>query len=342
MVQSTDGIVARDLHRRGVVRVADTAAPVDEYHARFRTGRVDHFGDCFARDCIRRAVTERQHSFAAQRSQDDRLALPRCRRGPECVRESAGANQRGVTHASEKFAGHAAGRGRSRDSAAHVDGDRAYRAVAVSHRGARGGFRLEHAGLLLSRAPSLARSLGNHFLGPHEPDTDFAREAFRSRRRHQDVRRMLHHGARQHDWISHAADHCDRAGRHGVIGSIGVIGTMRAFASRGGLRFGWSGNRLGEHHRRIHLDVALGVQQRAVAGVEKRMILERDHCGDDGFERAAVGAEDSRAEAHRRHHRAAALRTLGARARIAGAAMRDERGMIARARHLKARGGGPR
>ena len=126
------------------------------------------------------------------------------------MRESAGANQRGIADASKEFAGHAAGRGRSRDPAVHIDGDRADR--AVSHRGARGALGLEHPALLLSRAPSFACALGNHFLGPHEPDAGLAREAFRAGARHQDVRRMFHHGAREHDWVSHAADRGNRAG----------------------------------------------------------------------------------------------------------------------------------
>ena len=87
---------------------------------------------------------------------------------------------------------------------------------------ARAAASVEHPGLLFSRAPSFARALGDHFLGTHEPDADLAREIFRAGSRHQDVRRMFHHGAREHDRISHAADHRNRAGRDAVVGVVGM------------------------------------------------------------------------------------------------------------------------
>jgi len=90
----------------------------------------------------------------------------------------------------------------------------------VPHRGARGGFGPEYPSLLLSRAPSFARAFGDHFLGPLEPDADLAREIFCACSRHQDVRRMFHDGAREHDWISHTADRGYRTGRNGVVGFV--------------------------------------------------------------------------------------------------------------------------
>ena len=142
--------------------------------------------------------------------------MPGRRCGSQRVGESAGADQRGIADPSKKFAGHAAGRGRSRDRAVIIHGDRADR--AVSHRRARRALGLEHPALLLSRAPSLACALGHHFLGPHQPDAGLACEVFRAGARHQDVRRTFHHGAREHDWVSHAADRGNRAGRDAVVG----------------------------------------------------------------------------------------------------------------------------
>ena len=72
------------------------------------------------------------------------------------------------------------------------------------------------------------------------------------------------------------------------------------------------------------------------------MILERRYSRDDGLERAAIGAQNARAEPYRCHHAAAALGPLGAGSRIARAAVRDERGKVARASHLRLRAGGPR
>src|ERR1700723_705514 len=113
---------------------------------------------------------------------------------------------------------------------------------------------------------------------------------------------------------------------------------MNALAWRG-----WAcRERLGVHPRRVHLDVAFGVEQRAVAGVEERMILERRDCRDDGLERAALGAQNARAQTYRRHHPAAALGALNSGTGVTSAAMRDERGKIARASHLTIWAGGPK
>jgi hypothetical protein len=55
-----------------------------------------------------------------------------------------------------------------------------------------------------------------------------------------------------------------------------------------------------------------------------------------------VAAQYSSTEANSGHHRATPLGPLGSRSRVAGAAMCDERGTIASARHLKVPAGGPR
>ena len=113
------------------MRVTDSAAAVDEDYAGFRTGRIDHFENRLARDRLRRAVCQRQHCLPAQRRQDDSLALPGRGGGAERVREGARADQCGVADASEEFAGDAAGRGRGRDCAIQIDGNRADGAVAA-------------------------------------------------------------------------------------------------------------------------------------------------------------------------------------------------------------------
>src|SRR5208282_1779457 len=95
MAESARAIVPRHLHRGGVVCVTNSAAAVDQYYSSLCTRGVEYFGDRLARDGPGRAARERQYCLAAQRAQDDRLALPGRRGGSECMGESAGANQRG-------------------------------------------------------------------------------------------------------------------------------------------------------------------------------------------------------------------------------------------------------
>src|SRR5689334_3422449 len=71
------------------------------------------------------------------------------------------------------------------------------------------------------------------------------------------------------------------------------------------------------------------------------MVLERSDGRDHCFERAAVGAKDARPDPYRRHHPASAFRALTTGTYRAGTAVRDERGKIARASHLRSRSAAP-
>ena len=53
MLHAAGGIEERHLHRGSVVRVSDSAAAIDQDYSGLGAGRVDHFGDCFARDSCR-------------------------------------------------------------------------------------------------------------------------------------------------------------------------------------------------------------------------------------------------------------------------------------------------
>ena len=52
------------------------------------------------------------------------------------------------------------------------------------------------------------------------------------------------------------------------------------------------GQRLARHHARVEFGLALGVEDRAGAGVEQGVVLERDDGGRDRLEGAASGRED--------------------------------------------------
>src|SRR5205814_3999636 len=75
------------------------------------------------------------------------------------------------------------------------------------------------------------------------------------------------------------------------------------------------------HHAGVQLDHAVGVQARADAGVEERLILHVADRGDSCFERAAADALPARLE--RALDRGLPIRELGRRNR-AGAAVDDE------------------
>ena len=159
---------------------------------------------------VRESVGERQYRFAAQRGQMIASPCPvadaapnACAKVPAPINAESPTRPKSLPGTPPVEVAAAIAPCTSTATAPTVPWPIAARAAAC-------GF--EHPGLLLSRAPSLARALGDHLLGTHEADTGLAREIFRTLPRHQDVRRILHHGAREHDRISHAADHRNRTG----------------------------------------------------------------------------------------------------------------------------------
>src|SRR6185436_15959325 len=213
-------------------------------------------------------VLEISERSMAEDDTDDRLAVARTRDASEgAVGVGAAADQGAVANASGKLAGGATSRGGGRGRAVAIEGDRADRPAAGRDR------------LASELHVTLSLAIGDERCRVALRDPDGAGERERAVADQQDVAARLEDAPGDGDGVRDADQ-----GRDGPALEPVAL-----------------------HDRRIHLDRAVSVQDRAAARVEARVVLERAHGALDRVERGATLRQHAPSRQHGGPHTLAEL-----------------------------------
>ncbi len=298
MTHSAARLKNTDFHRSRVVRVSDSSAMIDDNYSCFRSLWPDQLRNFALSDAHRISLSGRVvqtlDGFTAQRREDNRLAMTRCRRRRIGVRERSGPDDRAVAHAPRHLAWYAAGRSCSCEPSVDVKCNRSDGTMFVF-------LPSQYQGMSLfdSRQKPLACARINQGVWIAKLETIIASKTFRAIAGNHHVRRMLHYRARQQHGVSHSTDSGHRTGLRSSFRS--------------------------DHHRRIHFHGTIDGECRSITGVEQRIVFENLDARDNRIERTATFTQNQRAGLHGVHDCALPKRTFLAWAMRTCAAMNDQR-----------------